>query len=244
MADYGTADLGFVLLGGRDILGAMTEIQDSNEAIVDEITWLGVAYDSWKAVGVNKGEVKLLGLYNTANPDNPITAFEVITAQELMYALEGNTIGNEAAFMNALREPFMRSAERDKIHRIEAEFKGASGLNKGLVIASHLAKTDTDVTATVDNLASSANGSVSALAISSLTLGGYTNVIIKLRDSTDDISFVDHATFTAVTSAPASERVVVSGTVNRYVQTQVNFTGAGSSESVKYAVVMERTTNN
>ena len=57
MALFGPADVGFVLLGGRDILGAMIEIQDSNEAIVEEITALGDSVDSWSKVGVNKGAV-------------------------------------------------------------------------------------------------------------------------------------------------------------------------------------------
>ena len=49
---------------------------------------------------------------------------------------------------------------------------------------------------------------------------------------------------TTRSAAPASERVAVSGTVNRYAQTLVSFTGSGSGESVTFAVGMKRTTNN
>lgn len=238
MTLFGAPNVGFVLLGGRSLAGYLTEIQDSEEAVVKETTGLGDSDDSWAIVGVNKSEVKILGIYNSTDF---VTAVEVNADQELMYCLEGNTIGNEFTGIDAVKGTLVRNAERDELHRLEADFKSASGMDKGVVMASHTAKTSASpATTTVDNLGSSADGAVGYLGVSALTLGGYTDVTVKIRDSTDDISFADLIEFAAVTAAPASERKTVSGTVNQYAHTTVTFTGAGSSETTTFAVGMKR----
>ena len=227
-----------MLLGGRSLSDYLVEIQDSFEAMVEETTPLGQTFDSWAAVGVNKFEANLKGIYNSTDF---VTAFEVNTVQELMYALEGNTIGNEGMGVDSVRAEIIRQATRDALHRLEASFKATTSADKGKVMASHTARTSASAaTTTVDNLASNTLGAVGYLGTSVLTLGGYTDITVKIRDSTDDISFADLITFAAVTSAPASERAIVLGTVNRYAHTTVTFGGAGSSETTTYAVIMRR----
>tara|TARA_Y100000310_G_scaffold333905_2_gene412442 strand:+ start:14105 stop:14836 length:732 start_codon:yes stop_codon:yes gene_type:complete len=238
MAVFGAPDVGFVLLGGRSLAAYLVEIQDTFEAMLEETTGLGVSDDTWAAVGVNKFEAILRGIYNSTDF---VTAFEVNTVQELMYCLEGNTIGNEGMGVDSVRAEITRQATRDALHRLEASFKATTSADKGKIMADHVARDDqSTATTTVDNAASNTLGAVGYLGVSALALGGYTNIIVKIRDSTDDNTFADLITFTAVTAAPASERVVVTGTVNRYAHTTVTWTGAGSSESATYAVTMRR----
>lgn len=238
MAEFGAPDVGFVLLGGRSLVGYLTEIQDSHEAVVRESTGLGDAVDSWAKVGRNFSDVKILGIYNSTDF---VTAVEVTADQVLMYCLEGNTVGNEFTGLDAVRGEMTRQAVRDELHRLEAAFKSASGLDKGKIMADHVARTSaTGVTTTVDNAASNADGAVGYLGVSVLTLGGYTNLQVKIRDSTNDVSFADLISFATVTSAPAVERKVVTGTVNRYAHTTISFGGSGSSETTTYAVGMRR----
>lgn len=238
MALFGAPDVGFVLLGGRSLADYLVEIQDTFEAMVEETTGLGIAADTWAAVGVNKFLANLKGIYNSTDF---VTAFEVTSVQELMYCLEGNTIGNEGMGVDSVRAEIVRQATRDALHRLEASFKATTSADKGKVMADHVARDDQSaVTTTVDNLASSTLGAVGYLGVSALSLGGYTNIIVKIRDSTDDNTFADLITFTAVTSAPASERKIVTGTVNRYAHTSVTWTGSGSSETATYAVIMRR----
>jgi hypothetical protein len=238
MALFGQPDVGFVLLGGRSIAGYLTEIQDSHEAMVKETTGLGDSDDNWAAVGMNKADVKLLGIYNSTDF---IAAVEVNTTQELMYSLEGNTINNEGTGIDGVKGTLVRNAVKEEFHRIEVDFKAANKLDRGKVMADHVSRNaSTAVTTTVDNAGSSANGAVGYLGVSALALGGYTNLAVKIRDSTDDISFADLITFAVVTAAPASERATVAGTVNRYSHTTIAFGGSGSSESATYAVIMRR----
>jgi hypothetical protein len=84
------------------------------------------------------------------------------------------------------------------------------------------------------------NGGVGYLQITSLTLGGYTNVVITVRDSADDAAFGDLVAFTAATTSPSAERVTVAGEVLRYLAQDVAFGGAGSGESVTYLVGFKR----
>jgi len=238
MALFGAPDVGFVLLGGRSLSDYLVEMSDAFEALMEETTGLGIAADTWAPVGVNKFEANLKGIYNSTDF---VTAFEVETVQELMYALEGNTIGNEGTGVDSVRAEILRQATRDSLHRLEATFKATTSADKGKLMASHTARDDqAAATTTVDNAASNTLGAVGYLGVSALTLGGYTNIIVKIRDSTDDISFADLITFTAVTAAPASERKIVLGTVNRYAHTTLTWTGSGSSETSTYAVTMRR----
>ncbi len=245
MVRFGGPDTGPALLAGYNILTDLLEITGKKEAVLEEITVLGDSIDSWANVGNAFPLVKYIdGALEAFYPGNAtaLLAFEAATGV-LMYGLEGDAIGNPCYLIESLRASVGRQATRDALTRITADFKSASGIHEGIIIASLAAKTDSDVTTTVDNLAATTTGSRSYLNITSLTLGGYTNVVIKMRDSTDDITFVDHANFTAVTAAPASEQVLVTGSVSRYLQTQVNFGGAGSSESVTYAVGTVRVTD-
>jgi hypothetical protein len=229
MAVYGAPNVGFVLLGGRSLAGYLTDIQDSSEIVVEETTPLGQAYDSWASVGVVKSAVKLLGIYNSTDFT---TAVAVATTQPLMYCLEGNTIAKEFTGIDGVKGTVVLSATRDQLHRLEIDFKAETAMDKGVIVATHAARTSSSsATTTVDNSASSSAGAVGYLGMSALARGGYTNAIIKVRHSTNDSTWSDLITFTAVTAAPASERVAVTGTVNRYIQTTVTWTGSGSSES-------------
>jgi hypothetical protein len=218
-------------------MGDMGEIQDSHEMVVDEVTALGDADDNWAKVGSRKYEGKLLGIYSNGGV---LTAFDATAVQQLMYALEGNTVGKEFTGIDTLRAEVTRAAERDKLHRVEASFKAQTAMDKGLVSAHHASKSQSGESAAVDNAASSANGAAGYLGVSALTLGGYTSVTIKIRHSTDNITYADLIAFANVTAAPASERKTAAGTVNRYTKTTVTFNGAGAAESVKFATGLAR----
>jgi hypothetical protein len=74
--------------------------------------------------------------------------------------------------------------------------------------------------------ADSPNGAVGYLEVTAFS--GFTQIVIKLRDSTDNVTFADLITFTTVTAIGA-ERATVSGTVDRYVAASWVKTGTGSA---------------
>jgi hypothetical protein len=240
MVRFGGPDTGPALLGGYSIISDLLEITGKKEAVIEESTVLGDTVDSYTYVGIDKYMDGNLKAFYPGNA-SALLAFELASGA-LVYGLEGDTIGNPSIAVESLRTTVSRQATRDALTRIEASFMSASGIHDAVIIANLAARAEAAVTTTVDNAASSANGSRSYLNLTALTLGGYTNVVIKMRDSTDDITFADHANFTAL-AVIGSEMVLVTGTVNRYLQTQVVFGGSGSSESVTFAVSTVRVTD-
>jgi hypothetical protein len=84
------------------------------------------------------------------------------------------------------------------------------------------------------------SGGTVYLQMTGLVLGGYTNAIVTLRDSPDDIAYSDVASFTAMTAIGA-QRLAVAGTIERYTAISVAFTGAGADESATFLAALART---
>lgn len=82
------------------------------------------------------------------------------------------------------------------------------------------------------------NGFVADMHVLALTLGGFTNVIIKVRHSPDNAVFSDLCTFTTVTAAPFANRQTGATLVQRYRAVSGDFTGAGSGQSVTALVAL------
>jgi hypothetical protein len=91
---------------------------------------------------------------------------------------------------------------------------------------------------TVKQMSTQAGGAA-YLQVTALSLGGYTNVVAKVRHSADDSSYVDLVTFAAKT-AIGSERATVAGTVYRHLASSWAFTGSGSNPSVTFMVGFAR----
>jgi len=57
---------------------------------------------------------------------------------------------------------------------------------------------------------------------------GFTNVVVRITDSPDDITYSTLITFSTITAAPAKERITVSGTVDRYLASTGTVSGSGT----------------
>lgn len=90
---------------------------------------------------------------------------------------------------------------------------------------------------TIDNTASSANGGVGTVHVTAIA-GAAPNAVIKIQHSSNGTVWVDLITFTAVTVANSSERIEVTGTVNRYLR--MTITEGGTTTSVTPVVVFAR----
>ena len=64
MAIRGSADVAFFLLGGYDILGTITQIDDRAEALLEETHALGDAWREQSFVGVRQSEISQDGFYD------------------------------------------------------------------------------------------------------------------------------------------------------------------------------------
>lgn len=72
----------------------------------------------------------------------------------------------------------------------------------------------------------SPNGAVGYLQVTAFS--GFSQAVIKIRDSADDTTYADLIQFSTVTTAPTAERATVAGTVDRYACVDGDVTGSGS----------------
>ena len=241
MARYSSADVGFALFGGFDVLSTLIDFEDEVEAVLEETTVLGVADETHAKVGLKRGNLKQRGFFDDAS--NSVHDHLVGLAQRVAtFTYEGNTIGKQfVGWAGAIVAKYRRMASGAALHKAEGDYQVTGKVEDGIILHTHKTETADPFTETSnDNSASSANGGAGYLELSALTLGGFTDIVVKIRDSTDDIAFADLITFTAVTAAPAAERKTVAGTINRYTRVEHDFTGSGGGQSVKYMAGLVR----
>ncbi len=239
MALRGQPDVGFILFAGYDIMGLITGLGEKVEAVLEQSDGLGDATDEHTAVGMAKFDLSFDGFYDSVI----IQALEALTAKAAMiYSLISNTIGDRAVGVNAIAATITRGPSRDALTKANLAFKSDEGHDVGQISAPHATRTTLGPTetATDDWSASSASGAIAYLVCDALTLDGGTNLQVDIIDSSDDISYLDLITFTALTVI-GSERKTVAGTVERYTQTRHEFTGAsGGSRTCNFATVVVR----
>ncbi len=245
MAKIGAPDVGFILIGGFDLLGvSVTAFNFKEMAETEEETGSGDDDEVWAKVGLSRGELKLSGFYDDAAGKSDAALISVGSDRVVLIAHEGNTIGKIAqGFAGAVEMVYNRVLELTKLHKANAEFKMNGPMERHRILHTHSVETaasgNTEGTSH-NNLASSANGGAGIVQCELLTLGGYTDVTIKVRDSADNIAFADLVTFANISAAKTAERKAVTGTIRQYLASSWLFNGAGSGQSIKFAVGMFR----
>lgn len=243
MTTYGSADVGFFLADGFNLLGDTTKVDDHKEALMEDGAVLGEAWPGVKALGVTKFTLSQKGFYDDAVDQTHAALVDLSgAAMVLVLGHAGNV--QERPFLGlsgALNVSYDRQITRLALTKAEAEYNGDGIVEEG-IIQEALAARDTDPAegAAIDYGASSPDGASGYLEWAALALGGYDNAIVKIRDSSDDISYSDLITFTAATAARGAERKTVAGTVDRYTKATWAFTGSGSSESMTFMVGLVR----
>lgn len=246
MTKYGPASA-FLLVGGKNLTGDVYGLVERVEQINEETHALGDSWEEHLPVGIHRVILEAPGGLYDDRADGMLAALQGQgqTRQLVSYGLEGNEIGKNAVLLDgtyALR--WERIAARDGLtkgeagHTITGDYKTGKILHE--IGAETAASGDTEAADEVDNGASSADGATADLHVPALTLGGYTDVTIKVRDSTDDVTYADLITFTNVSAAGTAERKTVAGTVNRYLAMSWLFNGTGSGQSVTPYVVLNR----
>lgn len=122
-------------------------------------------------------------------------------------------------------------------------FNGESdqdAIDFGVSLHALAAETSFTFTGTaVDNAVATTNGGVGVVAVTAIA-GGNPNVVYKIRHSSDNSTYVDLVTFSAITAANNVLRVEVAAgtTVNRYLK--ITITEGGTTTSVTGVVVFAR----
>jgi len=244
---YNSSNIAFLLIDGYSVLGVTTDLTEDYTAKTEETTPLGAADETHAFTGLLFSKMSQSGFFDDAAGSSHATLVDGNGLLRVVcYGVEGNTAGkNFVGFSGALQTQYRRGLKVGDLHKASADYVGSGAKNEGKILHAHGAETtvgNTQATG-VDNAASSATGAVGYLEVSALTLGGYTNAIVTLQDSADNITFADISggAFTANTAAPAAQRLVIAGTIRRYTFIRWAYTGAGTGQSITFMAGIVRT---
>jgi len=246
MGKYGSNSVAFLLVDGYSILGAQTELRDSQEAMTEETHPLGASWAEVEATGVKRGTLEQNGFYDDAAAGAHAALVSTPGQSRIVnYGVEGNTIGKNAVCLaGAMQTNYNRVASRGELTKANASYIVSGDVEEGKIIHDLATESgDGDSTAeSVDNAASSASGANLYLQVTDLDLDGLASVVISVVHSDDDISYITLDTFTAVTAAQTAEVKTKTGTIKRYLAVEWAFTGlVGESPTVKFMVAAVRT---
>jgi hypothetical protein len=241
MTRRSSADVGFLLIDGYDVMGVTTDLTDNIEATVEEVLPLGAEWPDNLYTGVKRADLTQEGYFDdAADSINDALKDQSGVSRIVCYGFEGNTIGQQfTGYEGAMQVKYARVASKGQLHRANADYLSNGQVDQGEILHTHTARTaDGDTKSTpVTVSAQTTDGGIAYLQLSALTLDSATDVTVKVLHSTDGISWDVLTTFTAVTESPAVERVEVAGTVKKNLAVSYEFTGgAGASSSVKFMV--------
>jgi hypothetical protein len=256
MAKYGPVSC-FLLVGGNDVTGDHFKLEDTEEGLLEQSNALGDSMEEHLPIGLAKFMLKADGGIYDDRTFAMLASLEKealtpsSTPQLVAYGVQGNAVATgspapaNATLLNGTYiAKWNRIASRDELTKANSEHTITGSRLRGVIlhriVAETAASSNTEGADSVDNAALTSNGATADLHVPALTLGGYTNVTLKTRHSTDDVTYADLHTFTVVAVAGTAERQTSAGTVNRHLATSWLFNGAGSGQSITFFIALAR----
>jgi len=218
-----------VLVGNYDLSSYFNEASASQSVETGETTTYGRDAKTY-VVGLADGTISMSGMFDgDANAVDAVlssylgdSAGAVITV-----APEGLTVGRRLKSASTLSTSYEISSPVSDVVSVSAEAQVTGGIGAGVSLRDLTAATTTGTGTAVDNTASSANGGAGVLHVTANSHNA--GATFKVQHSADNSTWADLITFTAVsTTTLASERVAVTGTVNRYIRASWTLAGTGS----------------
>ena len=231
-----------VLYGAYDLSAFFNEASMSQSVETAETTTFGSGAKSY-ITGLKDGTFSLSGMFDgvAAGIDEVISAsvgdsvnvpITIIPQQDATMVLSDVSFSGET-----LETSYEVSSPVGDVVSANMEGQITGGMDRGIILAPKTVVSATATGTSVDQTASTTNGGVGYLHVTANTRNGA--ITVKVQHSSDNSTFADLITFTSVTSSTiVSERIAVTGTVNRYVR--ASYTVAGSSGSATTTVAFSR----
>ncbi len=241
MAKRGSVDVAFVLLGGRNIQGALTTFTAENEAVVEETTVLGNAWVQNMYAGLRSGKVSQDGFFDDAvggwhEAAQAAFGTTVAGANIMTYGLEGTATGSRfVGWENTVEVKYVRQAARGALTKAHAEYKADGTVDEGVTLwALNSVTTTGNSTGTpVDNAVSSTGG-VAYLQLMDSTQIPLANLSFKIRHSSDNVTYADLLTFATPTANQFADRQITTGTIERYTAVKRDWSGSTAGRSITF----------
>ncbi len=235
MGKYTGADVGFILVGGYSVLGAVTQFTDKITAQSEESHSLGTSWVERTFVGVRGGEWTQSGFFDdAAGWVNEALAAGLATSKVLNYTVETNTAGkNFIGFSGALGVDYTKSPARGALTKAAVNYAGNGIVEEGKILHALTGRTASGNTtaAAVDFGTSNVSGGAGYFQLTSFTSGGAggsaSALAVDILDSPDNLTFTSRIGFTVASAAPLAERKALGTPLQRYAA--VKWQGASGS---------------
>jgi hypothetical protein len=228
-----------VLLNGTDMSPFLNEATTTTEIETAETTTFG-DQDKTYILGLTDGTISTSGLFDsTAGASNAVLSGLIADEDNTFTVLpSGVAAGNPAVIANGQMTSYEVSSPVGDVISISAEVQADGGLLHGVALTGLVNTGSASATTTgINNGSSTANGGLFNLHVTANNHDGAAT--LKVQHSSDNVSYVDLVTFTAVSaSVTAGESITSTGTVNQYLRTLSTL--AGASGSVTYNISAAR----
>jgi hypothetical protein len=252
MGKYSSKDVGFLLLGGYNILGATSKIEDTVSLKLTETPVLGESDEGWWSSGAKMTEITQDGWFDDSVGSIHDSLVNLpVTALPLSFAPLGGANGAKCdVYPSVQRVGYTRQSTVGEVTKAQAKYGCYYGKKDCTVIhalgtETTAGNTDGPGGAFVDLGASGAGTNGGAVVFHVTAVGGGappTAVTLKLRHSTTSGSgYADKATTSSIaaTAIPSTsgEYITFTGTISRYISVAWSYTG-GTTPSVTFAAAI------
>ncbi len=219
-----------VAMGSFAITGYLRGVEDGAEVELADVTVLGDEGHRF-VPGLDTGTLSFDGVFDNTvaatGQDATVEALkQAASASVITVAPAGFALGNRVSSCEARLNNYAIASPVTDAVGFQAGWQTDGQVDKGVALSALASVSATANGTGVDNGAASTNGAVGWLHVPVNTRDG--SITVKVQHSTDNSVFTDLITFTVVSASTiTSERVAVTGTVNRY--TRVQWTVAGST---------------
>jgi hypothetical protein len=228
-----------VLYNGANLTSYFNEASVSNSVETAETTAFGNDAKTY-ITGLIDGTISATGMFDGAvgAVDATLTATLGATDADVMTVMPEGATADKRTYSCAVRETsYEISSPVGDVVAANLEVQATGGVDTGKVIEGLTSVSASGNSTSINNGAATSNGGVAYLHVTVNSRDGAST--FKVQHSTDNVSFVDLATFSSVAaSATGGERVAVTGTVNQYLRSE--YVPGGSSGSVTYTMAFAR----
>jgi len=222
---YGSASIWLFVDGYRLALMKATGVRVKVEAVTEQTTGIGDAWEEHTPTGVSKVELAQTGgFFDTATKSSheafkdDYTLSPQSTQRVACAGFAGNTAGVDfvgvQGVFSAVYEVLAVNAELTKAN---IEYVATGAAEWGKLVQIYEAQTGDWTSAWVDNAAATSAGGAGYLQVNA-NFGAFTGILQHSADAGVSDSPTTVCAFTAVTASPIAERKAITGTIKRYVR--------------------------
>lgn len=216
------------------------------ERVVEDSTGVGGSgWETSKLTGEKKatGPLDFTAFYDQGSDPDTSAALvdEDGSIRAFTVGVEGGTSGTRAVIAKAYQTMVRREGTKGTLLKVKASLKPTGRVyDEARILKALAAVTTTGNTeaSSVDNGAATSDGGLATFHARLVTLGTATGLALKVRHSTDNITFVDLATSSTFTADGGEAVEVAAGTtVNRYLAASWTYSGTPSGSTTATVAV-------